>query len=165
MNFTIIIWEDILVIKVTDYRLYGVGLITGLGREQSVHQFVLVSGSPLGPMTRLHPYPFFNDSCFVLPVGRPLWREDGSVTYSAIADWSGYWGPITIHYRLVWDCVPSSSPLTTRRDYGGVILTRLHTGCLGRSRSHISTDCQAPIWDPRPILLSPWNFLQTVAGL
>jgi hypothetical protein len=22
-----------------------------------------------------------------------------------------------------------------------------------------------PIWDPRPILLSPWNFLQTVAGL
>jgi hypothetical protein len=40
----------------------------------------------------------------------------------------GHWGPITIHYRLIWDCVPPSSPLTTRRDYGGVILTRLHTG-------------------------------------
>jgi hypothetical protein len=34
-------------------------------------------------------------------------------------------------------------------------------------RSHITTDsqsaspfwCQAPIWDPRPIFLSPWNFL------
>jgi hypothetical protein len=25
--------------------------------------------------------------------------------------------------------------------------------------------CQAPIWDPRPIFHSPWNFLQTVAGL
>jgi hypothetical protein len=92
-----------------------------------VDQFDLVSGSPLGPMTRFCPYPFFSDNCFVvLPVGRPLWREDGSVTYSA--DWSGHWGPITIHYRLFWDCVPSLSPLTTRRDCGGGILTRLHTG-------------------------------------
>jgi hypothetical protein len=39
-----------------------------------------------------------------------------------------HWGPITIHYCLIWDCVPSSSPLTTRRDYGEGILTRLHTG-------------------------------------
>jgi hypothetical protein len=38
-----------------------------------------------------------------------------------------HWGPITIHYRLIWDCVPSSSPFMTRRDYGGAILTRLHT--------------------------------------
>jgi hypothetical protein len=96
---------------------------------RSVDQFVLVSGSPLGPMTGFYPYPFFSDNCFVvLPVGRPLWREDRSVTYSAIADWSGHWGPITIHYRLIWDCVPSSSPLRTRRDYGGGIITRLHTG-------------------------------------
>jgi hypothetical protein len=44
---------------------------------------------------------------------------------------------------------------------------------LSRIRSHITTDsqsasqtwCQAPIWDPRPTLLSPWNCLQTVAGL
>jgi hypothetical protein len=58
--------------------------------RQSVDQFVLVPGSPLGPMTRFYPYPFFSDNClFLLPVGRPLWREDGSVTYSAIADWSG----------------------------------------------------------------------------
>jgi hypothetical protein len=84
-------------------------------------------GLPLGPMTRFYPYSFFSGNCFVvLPVGRPLWREDGSVTYSAIADWSGHWGPITIHYRLIWDCVSSSSPLTTRRDYGGCILTCVH---------------------------------------
>jgi hypothetical protein len=97
--------------------------------RRSVDQFVLVSGSPLGPMTRFYPYLFFSDNCFVvLPVWRPLWREDGSVVYSVIAEWSGHWGPITIHYRLIWDCVPSSSPLTTLRDCGGSILTRLHTG-------------------------------------
>jgi hypothetical protein len=95
---------------------------------QPVDQFNLVSCSPLGPMTRFYPYPFFSDNCFVvLPVGCPLWREDGSVTYSAIADLSDYWGPITIHYRLIWDCVPSSLPLTSRRDYGRGILSRLRT--------------------------------------
>jgi hypothetical protein len=36
---------------------------------------------------------------------------------------------ITIHYCLIWDYwVPFPSPLTTRRDYGGSILTHLHTG-------------------------------------
>jgi hypothetical protein len=112
--------------------------------RRSVDQFVLVSGSPLGSMTRFYPYPFFSDNCFVvLPVGRPLWREYGSVTYSAIADWSGHWGPITIHYRPIWDCVPSSSPITSRKDYGGGILTRLNTGLnfdWNWSWSHITTD-------------------------
>jgi hypothetical protein len=96
--------------------------------RRSIDQFVLVSGSPLGPMTRFYLYPFFSDNCIGLPVGRPLWREDGSVTYNTIADRSGHWGPITIHYSLIWDCVSSSSPLTARRDYGGGILTCLHTG-------------------------------------
>jgi hypothetical protein len=103
-------------------------------------------GLPLEPMTRFYPYLFFSEHCFVvIPVGRPLWREDGSVTYSSIADLSGHWGPITIHYRLIWDCVPSSSLLTTRRDCGGGILTRLDTGCYrrSRSRSHITTDGQS----------------------
>jgi hypothetical protein len=95
--------------------------------RRSVDQFVLVSGSPLGPMIRFYPYPFFSENCFVvLPVGRPLWREYGSVTYSAIADWSGHWGPISIHYRLIRDCFPSSSTLTTRRDYVRGIITSLH---------------------------------------
>jgi hypothetical protein len=31
-----------------------------------------------------------------------------------------------IFYRLIWDCVPPSSPLTTRRNCRGGILTRLH---------------------------------------
>jgi hypothetical protein len=59
-----------------------------------------------GPMTRFYPYHFFSDNCFVvLPVGRPLWREDGSVTYSAIAVWSGDWGPIpyiTVSFETVF---------------------------------------------------------------
>jgi hypothetical protein len=53
--------------------------------RRSVDQFVLVSGSPLGPMTRFYPYPFFSDNClFLLPVGRPLRREDRSVICSAM---------------------------------------------------------------------------------
>jgi hypothetical protein len=54
--------------------------------QRSVDQFVSVSGSLFGPMTRFYPYPFFSVNCFVLPIGRPLWREDGSVTYSAITE-------------------------------------------------------------------------------
>jgi hypothetical protein len=110
--------------------------------RRSVDQFVLVSDCPSGPMTRFYPYPFFSDKCFVvLPVGRPLWREDWSEPYSAIADWSGHLVPTTIHYLRIWDCIPASSPLTTRRDYGGGILTHLHTGkMLCRSGSHITTD-------------------------
>jgi hypothetical protein len=50
--------------------------------------------------------------------------------------------------------------------YGGSILSRLHTS-QSQSRSHITTDsqsaspswCQVPVWDPRIIFLSPWDFL------
>jgi hypothetical protein len=71
-------------------------------------------GHPFGAHGQIFLFPFF----FLL--GRPLWREDGSVICSAIYQWS---------YFLIWDyCVPFPSPLTTRRDYGVSILTRLHTG-------------------------------------
>jgi hypothetical protein len=100
-----------------------------------------------GPWPDFYPYPFFSDNCFVvLPVGRHLWREDGIVTYSAIAGWSGHWGPITIHFRLIWDCVPFSSPRTTRRDYGGGIPTRLHTGVTAFCEPNVYN-----MWDPRHI--------------
>jgi hypothetical protein len=106
---------------------------------RSVDQFILVSGSPLRTMTRFYPYPIFSGNCFVvLPAWHPLWREDGSVTYSAIAYWPGHWGPITIHCRFIWECVPSSSPLTTRRDCGGGILTCLHTGSTENAASNSS---------------------------
>jgi hypothetical protein len=41
--------------------------------RRSVDKFVLVWGSPLGPMTRFYPYPSFSGNCFVVvPVWRPL---------------------------------------------------------------------------------------------
>jgi hypothetical protein len=52
--------------------------------RRSVDQFVLVSGSPLGPMTRFYLFPSFDNYFVVLPVMRPLWREDGSVNCSTI---------------------------------------------------------------------------------
>jgi hypothetical protein len=55
---------------------------------RSVSQYVLVSGTPLGPMTRFL-FPFFCRKIALLFVlGRPLWREDGSVICSAICQWS-----------------------------------------------------------------------------
>jgi hypothetical protein len=44
-----------------------------LSCRRSVDKFVLISSSPLGPITRFYPYLFFSDNCFVvLSVGRPL---------------------------------------------------------------------------------------------
>jgi hypothetical protein len=44
-------------------------------------------------------------------------------------------------------------------EVGAPSLTRKYQS---QSQSHITTNspswCQAPIWDPRPIFLSPWNF-------
>jgi hypothetical protein len=73
----------------------------------------------------------------LLFLGHPPWREDGSVVYSAITGWSGHWGPITTLYHLIWDYVPFLSPRTTRRDYGGGILTRLHTRSHAFSCAHL----------------------------
>jgi hypothetical protein len=66
----------------------------------------------------------------------------------------GHWGPITIHYRLIWDCVLFLSPLTTHRDYGGGILTRLHTG--------INNPCQynysyINVWEPSLSTRDSWK--------
>jgi hypothetical protein len=82
-----------------------------------------------------------------------------------------HWGPITIHYPLIWDCVPSSSPLTARRDYGGGILTRLHTGkCVRTIRNTIYKDpvCTSQeaqyisilYSNPPPHGVSPYEFIR-----
>jgi hypothetical protein len=49
----------------------------------------------------------------------PTWRTRSSYLYSPGTGWPSY---TPGHW------VPFLSPLTTRRDYGGGILTRLHTG-------------------------------------
>jgi hypothetical protein len=109
-----------------------------------------------GPMTRFYFFSFFCRKIALLFVlGRPLWREDGSVICSAICQLTESRRTRTrlypstqrhtrnrmqtpkikiVHYCLIWDYwVPFPSPLTTRRDYGGSILTRLHTGKFTRA--------------------------------
>jgi hypothetical protein len=75
---------------------------------------------------------FFRKIALLFVLGRPLWREDDSVICSAICQWSDY--------CLIWDYwVPFPSPLTTRRNYGGSILTCLDTGT---SDSGLNTLCK-----------------------
>jgi hypothetical protein len=56
---------------------------------------------------------------------RPVWREDGYVICSAICRWPQ--SQRTHNHTLLSHLRLLGSPLTTRRDYGGGILTRLHT--------------------------------------
>jgi hypothetical protein len=110
--------------------------------SHSVSQYVLVSGTPLGTMTRFY---FCQRIALLFVLGRPLWREDGSVICSAISQW---WESRRTHkhtllcHLSLW--VPFPSPLTTRRDYGGSILTRLYTGTLWREDGSVicSAICQ-----------------------
>jgi hypothetical protein len=122
--------------------------------RRSVGQSVLLSDSNLEPMTR---FCFLSDDCGFLDVWHPLWREDGSVIYLYNCFWAlpehsllgrspaellSHLRPPTWRARSMYlyppgtgwpsytpgNCLPFLSPLTTRRDYGGGILTRLHTG-------------------------------------
>jgi hypothetical protein len=80
----------------------------------SVGQYVLVSGRPLGPMTRFpcslvwHVLP---SSCRApsLTRGRVCILQCTSLTGQSRE------GLVAIYYCLIWDWVPFSSPLTTRR--------------------------------------------------
>jgi hypothetical protein len=55
---------------------------------QSVSQYVLVSGTPLGPMTRFFFFLSFAGELLCSSSWGALWREDGSVICSAICQWS-----------------------------------------------------------------------------
>jgi hypothetical protein len=52
---------------------------------RSVGQSALVSGFHLEPMTS---FCFLSDDCWILDVGHPLWREDGSVIYLYNCFWA-----------------------------------------------------------------------------
>jgi hypothetical protein len=83
-------------------------------------------------MTRSYLYPFFSDNCLLCCSSCPLTR--GRACNLQCNRWLvRSLRTITIRYCLIWtiwDCAPFSSPLTTLRDYGGSIRTRLHTGVL-----------------------------------
>jgi hypothetical protein len=72
---------------------------------------------------------FYRKIGLLLVLGRPLWREDGSVICTAICE--------------------CSSPHTTGRATGGGILTSSHHI---RSRSHVTTDGQCLCQGVEPIL-------------
>jgi hypothetical protein len=119
-------------------RLFGVKfyvtivLFGELGRAEMELEFVLrptasrpvplAIGLPFGAHDQILSFFPFDKYFVVLPRAPSLTR--GRVCNLQC----NHWGPITIHYRTIWDCVPSSSPLTARRDCGGGIPTRLHTG-------------------------------------
>jgi hypothetical protein len=93
--------------------------------RQSVDQFVWVSGLPLGPLTTFYLALLFSSDNFLI-----LLSKASSLTRKRVCNLqcNHTLVPITVFYRLIWDCVLFLSPLTTRRDYDGGILTRLHTG-------------------------------------
>jgi hypothetical protein len=86
--------------------------------RRSVGQCVLISSPHLRPKTR---FLLLSDSCGFVDVGRPLWREDGSVVYncrwpSSAQSFSGPSpaGLITIFYCLRFETPPTWS---TRSPY------------------------------------------------
>jgi hypothetical protein len=88
----------------------------------TVGQFVWLSGLPLGPLTRFYlALLFLSDNYLV------LLSKASSLTRIRVCSLQCNHSlvPITIFYRLICDCVPFLSPLTTRRNCGGSILTRL----------------------------------------
>jgi hypothetical protein len=96
----------------------------GVGVLLVADQFVWVSGLPLGPFTTFYLVLHFSADKYLI-----LLSKASSLTRKYVCSLQCNYPlvPITILYRLIWDCVPFMSPLTTRRDYGGGILTRLHT--------------------------------------
>jgi hypothetical protein len=106
--------------------VYGVGVrlsADGQSTSSSWYQAFL-----WGPWPDIIFLIFSFDNYFVVVPRAPSLTRGRDCSLQCNRWLSGHWGPITIHYRLIWDCVPFLSPLTTRRDYGGGILTRPHTG-------------------------------------
>jgi hypothetical protein len=92
----------------------------------------LAVGHPFGTNDQIFLFPFYCRIIALLFVLESLlWREDGSAICSPICQWPESQRThnhiLLFHLRLLSSLF---SPLTTRRDYGGSILTRLHTGRL-----------------------------------
>jgi hypothetical protein len=128
----------------------------------SVGHFILV----LGPLWGA--WPDFYILCltitfFPFRVGRPLWREDESVICSAITHWLGSSRTHSIiflpHPRLPQPGGPDPRIYNPRNR---VAQSQSYMTTVSQSAS--PSWCQAPIWDPRQIFLSPWNFLLNSCG-
>jgi hypothetical protein len=110
-------WQVLTVkVKVTSRLTVSQSICLGVGHPFGAHDQILL-------------FPFFCRKIALLFIlGCPLWQENGSVICSALCQWSELRRTHN-HYCLIWDYwIPFLLPLTTRRDYGEIILTRLHTG-------------------------------------
>jgi hypothetical protein len=118
-------WHPVIIIfqHTTSYQLPGTLKLKLIYDRQSVGQSVLVPRTHLGPVTNFFSlleifFRQFQVCYFVTP---SLTR--GRVCNLLYKSRRTHGHILLAHLRLC----PSSSPLTTRRDYGGGILTRLHT--------------------------------------
>jgi hypothetical protein len=116
--------------------------------RRSVGQSVLVESTHPGLTTRfLFPYEIRNtsDSYVLDSVGRPLWREDGSVF--CMCRWplptQSFSGPSLLGLATVFYCLRFETSLFVAsydsQGHGGSIRPRLHTGLLRlqvKSKSH-----------------------------
>jgi hypothetical protein len=108
--------------------------------------------------------PFFCQKIALL-----LWWEDGPLICVKSVSGQSRGGLTFIHYCIIWDYwVPFPSPLTTRRDYGGSIITCFHAGrdCNWGLRSRYDwwsvsqhVLASSPPWDLRPDINSVWILL------
>jgi hypothetical protein len=93
-------------------------------------------GHTFGTHDQILLFPFYYSAKLLCPSSWGALSDERTGLYFVVQSVSGQsrGGLITIHYCLIRDYwVPFPSPLTIRRDYGGSILTRLHTG----SNSHV----------------------------
>jgi hypothetical protein len=103
-----------------------------------VGQSILVSSTHLEPKTR---FLLLSDSCGFVDVGRPLWREDGSVVYSC--------------------CWPSpAKSFLPRINSSGHFASRVLIQflwwplfCLLLTRPHWAVSCSTELWRDRPVHL------------
>jgi hypothetical protein len=99
--------------------------------RRSVGQSVLEYSTPLGLTTKSL---LLSDTCEFVDLGRPLWREDGSVIYNC------YWaspaqsfsGPSPLRLATINFCLSFETSLYVAsydsQGHGGGIRPRLHTG-------------------------------------
>jgi hypothetical protein len=139
--------------------------------QLSVGQFILVSGTPLGPMTRFFLSLPFLRQLLCSYLGRPLWREDGSVIcgptkgrphkLTVYCTWSARWGgnSHSIFFPLFW----------ISEDYMYKKLNNLYTSTLKTEAmiasvtsetSPISTRCCNRRWK---LMSSLWNLCGRVS--
>jgi hypothetical protein len=131
----LLMWEvrsQVFELEVTLRLTVGQSVSLGVGHPFGVHDQILL-------------FPFFCRTIALLFIlGRPLWRDDGSVICSEIRQWSD---SRRTRVSSETNSVRFASPLVTRRDYGGSILCSkllYDWRSVNKSSLHTSPWCSDP---------------------